>query len=234
MVVSLGDVEDANPAPAPAPTPAPAPAADEPPTRPAKKAGDFWRNNGGFKATENNEKGILTITKGGNVWEFDMKFFPDFGARVQYGNTGVRPIKQLVGPWWAVATVKDGEPIIGMAAIVKDGETSVVTGEGGVIKKPGYHDIHWIGSSSPSGKAIDAFLDYRKGHMRVSKVSDPEPTPAPAPAPAPASFPDPKIEIPFDLARLLGNGGNDALIEAINKLTAEVARLNAKLARLAD
>jgi hypothetical protein len=80
-----------------------------------------------------------------------------------------------------------------------------------------------------------------KVEPKVDAAPAPVPMPAsapiPEPEPVPVPFPDPKIEIPCvaaDLSRLLGNDDNAALIEAINKLTAEVARLNAKLARLAD
>jgi hypothetical protein len=240
-------VQPTSPATSPVTSPAPKPTPRH--ALPVNKARDFWRNNGGFKTSEDVSKNLLTVSKGDTVWEFSQHLFPEFNTRVPYGEKGgVRPIKHMFGAWWAVAAVKDGEPIIGLAAVVDNGSGKAVYGDGGVIKRPGYMDIHWMGGNSPHGKAIDAFLNFRKGHIRVTKVEpkvDAAPAPVPMPAsapipepePVPVPFPDPKIEIPCvaaDLSRLLGNDDNAALIEAINKLTAEVARLNAKLARLAD
>jgi hypothetical protein len=230
-------IEPTSPATSPATSPVPKPTPRH--ALPVNKARDFWRNNGGFKTAEDVSKNLLTVSKDGKVWEFSQNLFPEFHSRVPYGEKGgVRPIKHMFGAWWAVAAVKDGEPVIGLAAVVDNGSGKAVYGEGGVIKRPGYMDIHWMGGNSPHGKAIDAFLNFRKGHIRVTtataKVEEaPAPVPMPASAPIPEPMPVVSAPTPDPLPALLG-GDNAALIEAINKLTAEVARLNAKLARLAD
>jgi hypothetical protein len=149
-----------------------------------QKAGDFFRNRGGFKVTTAGD--YVTIMETGA--KFPKALFASVDGLVTLGDHHVRPLVKADGDWWVVAAIHTEEngkktPVIALANIRKyaGGPTIHIDDH----KQDAYRGIPYYSKrAKPTNASIKFFEKFLK---------DAGYTPTPAPV-APATAPNPTRE----------------------------------------